>query len=375
MNGEPITRFESNRVRALLAYLAVESSRPHSRETLASLLWPDKPTRIALKRLRSALSNLRLAIRDRQTHPPLLLITRGAIQFNTASDYWLDVEVFEQCIAQGQSADQGISALQAAVDLYRGGFLEGFLVKDSLPFEEWALFKQEQLNRLMMSVLQRLAACYEERSDYEQAQTYARWQIELEPWREEAHRQLMRALVFSGQRSAALAQHDICRRLLSENLGVEPARETAALYERICAGTLDREVEIKDWRSRSDFLELDSNKSQSSSQVPFVARGRELARLDSFLKATLAGQGQVVFVTGDAGSGKTALASEFTRRAVAAHGALVVAAGRCSARSGSGDLYLPFREIVHMLTGDVQAQQASSIIRREHARRLRAALP
>jgi DNA-binding SARP family transcriptional activator len=43
--GEPVTSFESDKVRALLAYLAVEADRPHRRESLAGLLWPDWPER------------------------------------------------------------------------------------------------------------------------------------------------------------------------------------------------------------------------------------------------------------------------------------------------------------------------------------------
>ena len=65
---------------------------------------------------------------------------------------------------------------------------------------------------------------------------YARRQVELEPWRESAHRQWMRALALSGQRSAALAQYEACRRILAEELGVEPEAETTALYERIRGG-------------------------------------------------------------------------------------------------------------------------------------------
>ncbi|NIP85333.1 MAG: tetratricopeptide repeat protein, partial [Planctomycetales bacterium] len=73
-------------------------------------------------------------------------------------------------------------------------------------FEEWALFTRERLARQMSAALHRLAAAHEARGDYEQAQAYARRQLELEPWDEAAHQQLMRALALSGQRGAALVQ-------------------------------------------------------------------------------------------------------------------------------------------------------------------------
>jgi DNA-binding SARP family transcriptional activator len=107
LDGEPVTSFESTKVRALLAYLAVEADRVHGREVLAGLLWPDWPDRAALGNLRYALYNLRQAVGDRAAEPPFLLITRHTLQFNTASDHWLDVTAFEQRVSE--SASQRIS--------------------------------------------------------------------------------------------------------------------------------------------------------------------------------------------------------------------------------------------------------------------------
>jgi adenylate cyclase len=106
----------------------------------------------------------------------------------------------------------------------------------------------------------------------------------------------------------------------------------------------------------------------------FVARERELAQLNEFLDTALAGQGQVCFVTGEAGSGKTALVTEFARRAEKAHPNLIVALGNCSAQTGIGDPYLPFREILALLTGDVEAKLAERTISPENANRLRGLL-
>ncbi len=93
----------------------------------------------------------------------------------------------------------------------------------------------------------------------------------------------------------------------------------------------------------------------------FVARERELHRLDRFLDAALAGEGQICFVSGEAGSGKTALVTEFARRAEAQHPDLVAALGQADAQTGIGDPYLPFREILGLLTGDEAAQRARAI--------------
>jgi DNA-binding SARP family transcriptional activator/predicted ATPase len=373
----PITEFKSNKVRALLAYLAVEQDRPHRREVLAGLLWPDWPDRDALSNLRYTLSSLRKAIGDRHADPPFLLITRDTLQFNTASNCWLDVAAFTEAVQADKADPSAVDQLERAVTFYQGSFLEGFSVGDSPGFEEWALLTRERLARLMSSALHRLAAAYEQRGEYETAQSHARKQVELEPWDEGAHRQLMRALALDGQRSAALAQYETCCRLLIEELDVRPAPETVRLYEQIRSGTFGaRAPSTTSPLTRAarfpPFLEGTAPEVETP---PFVARERELARLDRFLDLALAGQGRVVFVTGEAGSGKTALIQEFARRAQEDHADLIVASGNCNAHTGIGDPYLPLREILALLTGDVEARWAAGAITTEHARRLWDALP
>ena len=107
----------------------------------------------------------------------------------------------------------------------------------------------------------------------------------------------------------------------------------------------------------------------------FVGRAKELERLDECVDQALTGEGQVVFVTGEAGCGKSALLDEFTRRTHGAIDDLIVARGHCNAQTGIGDPYLPFREMLGLLTGDVQAKWESASITRDHARRLWDLLP
>ncbi|MBS3784337.1 MAG: SARP family transcriptional regulator, partial [Anaerolineae bacterium] len=211
LNGEPVTGFKSNKVRALLAYLAAEPDRPHTREVLAGLLWPEWPEREALSNLRYALSNLRQVIGDRggaegpEAAQPFLLVNRRTLQFNTASDHWVDVRAFSELVAVEDTDPSAVERLEEAVALYRGSFLEGFSLADSPAFEEWALLTREQIAQLASSALHQLAAACEQRGQYEEVQSYAWRQLELEPWDETAHRQLMRSLTLSRHRGAALA--------------------------------------------------------------------------------------------------------------------------------------------------------------------------
>src|SRR5262245_44146310 len=277
-----ITAFDSDKVRALLIYLAVEAQQPHRRESLVGLLWPESTDVAARRSLSQALYNLRQAIGDQTATPPYFHIRREALQFNTASDHALDVATFttllDQCDTHPHQRIETCLAcaqrLQHAAALYRGSFLEQFSLADSAAFEEWTHINREALHRRALQALAQLAAHYEARGDYEAARRYAARQLELDPWREEAHRQLMRALALNGERSAALAQYETCRRVLADELGVEPSEETTALYRQIQAGEL-----------QAEHLARGSGRIDNLPQVltPFVGRSHEVAELVGLL--------------------------------------------------------------------------------------------
>jgi WD40 repeat protein/DNA-binding SARP family transcriptional activator len=242
--GQPVTAFGYDKVQALLVYLAVEADRPHRRETLAGLLWPDLSEKAAHHNLSQALFSLRRAIDDLQATPPFLVITRHSLQFNPASDHCLDVASFSDLLACCRSHDHDslascdpcLERLREAVALYQGDFLAGFSAGDALAFEEWALLQRERLARLADEALDRLAGAYRERGEYRQALAYAWHRAELDPWREGACRSLMHLLALSGEREAALAQYAAFQGRLAAELGMQPAPETRQLAELIRAG-------------------------------------------------------------------------------------------------------------------------------------------
>ncbi len=299
LGGEPVTDFATDKARALLAYLAVESDRPHRREALAGLLWPDQPERKARHSLRQALSHLRQAIGDDEADSPFLRVSRDAVRFEPESDYELDVTTFETFIAASRTHHHRslgacracVGRLHRAVELYRGDLLAGFYVGDSSLFEEWLLLKGEWLQRGMVEALAHLADYHERRGDYGLARQYAWRQAELEPWREEAQRQLMRLLALEGQRSAALAQYRACRQALDDELGVAPTAETVRLYEGI--------------RSGEGLQPPSPAHNLPPAPTPFVGREDELAELAEMLANPNC---RLITLVGPGGVGKTRLA-------------------------------------------------------------------
>ncbi len=382
LDGHPLTAFVSDKARALLAYLAVESGRAHSREKLVGLLWPDSPEAAARANLSHVLTNLRQLLSDRDAQPPFLLASRQSIQFSRESSSSVDVTAFEVLASR-----QDPSGPERAASLYRGRFLEGFSLPGSSEFEEWLLLEQEHLHRLAMGALARLVTAYEAEGQIERALTFAWRQLELDPSWESAHRQTMRLLAQSGQRDAALAQYQACRRLLAEELAAKPSRETVSLFEQIRdgqvpAGQVQRAQPAQAPEPRIGPEERPwplpgfvTGQVPAATRPVFVGREKELGRLAGLLEEALSGHGQAAFVIGGPGRGKTALLQEFARRSMEAHPDLLLAMGTCNAYSGIGDPYLPFRGMLSMLTGDVEAAWASGILRGDQARRMWEALP
>jgi DNA-binding SARP family transcriptional activator/predicted ATPase len=395
LDGKPITGFAYVKVRALLAYLMIEADHPQPRGKLAGLLWPDRPERVARGNLRNALSNLRYVIDDRQARLPHLLVTRETIQFNQDSDHWLDVASFQRLLDEARAShpaeapstsredqeqltdDPRAACWEEAMALYQGPFLDDLVLRDGADFEAWALAMRTALEREALAALRQLAQHHGERGDYERARAVAWRETELAPWREGAHRRLMQWLALSGQRSAALAQYQACCRILMDELGVRPAARTTALYEAIRDGTLSPGslLTFEPHLAAGGTAAREPVARAGEKAPAFVARERELARLSEYLALVLEGHGRTVFVTGEAGQGKTALIRAFARRAQDVYPDLIVAGGNCNAYTGVGDPYLPFREILELLTGDIEARWAAGATASEYARRLWRALP
>jgi predicted ATPase/DNA-binding SARP family transcriptional activator len=240
-NGEAIASFETDKARALLAYLAVEADRPHHRDRLAGLLWSDQTEERALHNLRQTLTCLRRALHEDTAPIPNLLINRDTVQLNPDSHYWLDVKAFREALDaahchNGRRHGLGhvdIRRLKQALTLPQGPFLDQFFLNGSPLFDEWVSLQREEYNRREVEALALLAEYHERRGEYRLAQQTAARLTHLTPWDETAHKQLMRLLAMDRQWSAAQNQYVILRRHLGEQLGVEPTRETVALFESI----------------------------------------------------------------------------------------------------------------------------------------------
>ncbi|MBE9507007.1 MAG: tetratricopeptide repeat protein, partial [Chloroflexi bacterium] len=292
------------------------TGRAHSRDALAGLLWGESPEAKAKASLRTALSNLRRQL------APYVIITRQTVAFDRNSSYQLDIATFVQHIQaarlsrpaperprQRTEADvlteDWVGALQAAVTSYRGDFLAGFYVSGAPAFEEWVMGQREWLRQLALQALHRLVAYHTTQGAYPAGIDAATRLLALEPWQEETHRQLMHLLALSGRRSEALAQYETCRRVLADELHVEPMVETTELYERI-RDTAYVDVGVPKISPIGTPLQAPALPPSLPSQAtPFIGREEELAQIGKLLRDP---DYRLVALVGAGGVGKTRLA-------------------------------------------------------------------
>ena len=284
-DNTPITDFISNKVPALLAYLAV-TRRAHTRDKLAALLWGEMTDADAKNNLRQALTNLRKIADDHLT------ITRDSIEFT--GDGFVDSIEFDSALRSASSLDpeRGAAILTDSLRLYRADFLEGFHVRDAPDFEDWALTERARLRELALQALHTLTQFHNNHGNYAEAMKYASRLLTFDTWREEAHRQLMLLQARTGQFSAALSQYETCKKILEKELGVQPSLETTALYEKIRAARQTTRHNIP------------------ASSTDFIGREKELENLRQRLADPAC---RLVTLTGLGGCGKTRLAQETAR--------------------------------------------------------------
>jgi len=221
-------------VKALLGYLTLFRHRFHARGVLAGLFWAESSEERARNSLRTAIWRLRKVLEPATISKGTYVVTTpmGEVGFNRESNHRLDVAVFEhdsnQILAKHIKTLTAGDArnLENTMTLYNGDLLEGF-------YDEWALRERERFRSLYLKSQDHLLRYYSYHDAYEEGLACG-WNIlNIDPLREEIHREMMRLYYRSGQRARALQQYEGCRKILKTDLGVPPMDETRSLYSQI----------------------------------------------------------------------------------------------------------------------------------------------
>jgi len=347
--------FALHKAEALLLYLAIEGGM-HSRSQLAALLWPDSEPSIARNALRNALALLRSLLADDSAagHSHLLL-EQELLGLDPQAPLERDLDVVQRAwkAVQGLSAAPSeeqraalIASVQHALSLVRGPFLDCFWLRKETAFDEWHEQQQQQWQLRVQLLLERLSAWQEEGFELGPAKaTLTRW-LSLDPLSEEASRRLMRVYLAQGDPTAAGRVYASLRARLAEELRIKPSAETVALAERIWATQTRRgaaPVHPSPTVERRPPGEL---------VAPLVGRASAFRQLVGRYQQAQQGQPQAVLLVGEAGIGKTRLASEFmtwawAQRAEVLRGHAIELGGR-----------LPYQPLVEALRERLEAENA-----------------
>ncbi len=333
---------------ALLAYLAT-SRRVSQRQALMTLLWPDTEPALAYSYLRREIAVLRRALGDEW-----LLIDREVVGLHEQEKLWLDVHQFREnlnsCAHHGHPitsvCPRCMTPLTRVVELYKGDFMSGFSFKDSPNFDDWRFFESEQIRNDLVGALSRLVEGYSAQQNFQAALQVARFWLELTPWHEPVHQELMRLYAWSRNETAALRQFDTCITVLESELNQTPDASTIAVYEAIRSNTLQPPIPglFEEALTATDTVDIQGLAAGSQhddptppSQVtieeapthvakvkprhnlptyatPIVGRDHELTTIDRLLRTEATCR--LLTLVGPGGIGKTRLAVEAASRAV-----------------------------------------------------------
>jgi DNA-binding SARP family transcriptional activator len=323
--GEPIVKhdgqtltFSTRKALALLVYLAVEGGL-HPRKTMSEAFWPELDAQHGRAALRATLFELRKLLEG--SHGPgeqaHLLVERDMLGFDQDSSLLLDLRLVESASKQlgrgieppaGQEREAMLAQLERATDMARGPFLAGFTLRDSQFFDDWTSQQWEYWHLRLHQLFDALSKLYERAGDGEHAiETVTRW-LGFDPLNEEGYRRLMRLRFSQGDRAGALRAYSNGRAVLADELQVEPEPETVALAKRIRHTAPSCSPQVRHLRPPH------ASPGQPPANLlegPFLGRTAEFGTLIECYQRLQAGQPQLVLLQGEAGIGKTRLASEF----------------------------------------------------------------
>lgn len=236
---------------ALLAYLAMKPGQHVSREKLAGLLWSSTGPDQARQSLRQTLSTIRKELSHIAPKQKLLIEDGDLLSLDASVS--CDVPELESLTAAGTE-----EALKQVIDLYRGDFLDGFIINEER-FDQFVIGERDRLHRLALRAHAQLLELQERRGALDEAIGTAQRSLRLDILQEPIHRALMRLYLESGDLVEALQQYELCTKVLKRELRIEPDAETKTLQREILQIRAQRGEDAKKAEGRKTVLVVEDN--------------------------------------------------------------------------------------------------------------------
>jgi DNA-binding SARP family transcriptional activator len=339
----------SKKAQGLLGYLSLRPGQLHSREKLIALLWGDSPAEQA----RHSLSQTLFALRRALARGPSCLVAEGKTIGLDARLTDVDVVRFEHLLDEATPA-----ALDEAATLYTGDLLEGVDVREE-SFEAWLFTERARLRERAVDGLAKVLAAQTKQEAWANATQTAVRLLALDPLQESVHRTLISVYVHQGRRGAALRQYQSCVAVFQRELGVDPDPETKRLYQDILQHPASASgAVLVATAPRGSTVAIGSPSESDKADTPFVGRQAELAQWEALLREVGHGRGRALFVSGEAGIGKSRLVQALA--AMASRAGIRVLVGRAY----ETEQVLPFRPWIESLRAAVALADVDAVWRR-----------
>jgi LuxR family maltose regulon positive regulatory protein len=215
------TEWKGPLVKELFFYLF--ENEPVRREVILDVFWPEYSMAKAQSVFHASLYRMRR------------LLPKGLISYDNANgvyvidksiDYWYDAWAFLDLIKRARAEKDKETLLEQAISIYHGEFLPSI-------YSDWCLERREMYQRMFIQGLTSLAALQMKSKRFNEAASQYRKAVEVEPFQEELHRGLMRALSDAGQHRDALQHYEQLVALLETELKLPPSMETKALFDQV----------------------------------------------------------------------------------------------------------------------------------------------
>ncbi len=286
----PAADFGGRKVRALVRMLATRRGESVSHDALTEMLWGDRPPADPVANLQVLVNRARRAL----GRPELLVTGPGAYSLAAGTVFVVDADRFLSAIAaaRDRGGRDGLAAYQAAFADWRGDPLAEDV------YSSWAAGYRDRLTRARQQALEDAAELALALGQPATAVELASTAASAEPLREVAVLTLVRALAAAGDRVAALDRYEQYRRVLAEDLGLDPSENAASVQADLLRRRASGFGGAPTRQQRPDFAVL-----------PFVGRAVEL----EVLRSTLA-RGATVLLSGGSGTGKSRLLAELAHQ-------------------------------------------------------------
>ncbi|HEX8287662.1 MAG TPA: BTAD domain-containing putative transcriptional regulator [Pyrinomonadaceae bacterium] len=223
----------TRRARDIFCYIATSKHRRVDKDVLIDTFWGEEDFAVIEKNFHPTISHIRKALNSRQSFKQNFLVFRdGAYQLNPELSYSIDTEDFENALAEAEKAKRDKDAdgfranLEKANSLVRGEFMAGV-------YDDWAEERRHYYAEQHSRVLNALAKLAFTEKSWSNALKFSGEILQKDPFREDAHRLIMKIFAAQGKRAKVKEQFETLQELLKKELGVAPAPETRKTFQEL----------------------------------------------------------------------------------------------------------------------------------------------